>query len=75
MIAPMSPHFASEMWQGIATAPFVLTKELPEFDWTQNVLEQRWPLVDMDYELDLIVEVTSFQGLPLLVLSEQLSSC
>ncbi|XP_045584037.2 probable leucine--tRNA ligase, mitochondrial [Procambarus clarkii] len=48
MLAPLTPHFASELWAGycsVATSPHT-KHDLP-------VVEQSWPEVDQDYSLSL----------------------
>ncbi|XP_071445476.1 leucine--tRNA ligase, mitochondrial isoform X2 [Hetaerina americana] len=54
LLAPMAPHFASELWSGFVTAPGRVDPDSKEIDWESSVLEQNWPKVDDDYHLDLI---------------------
>ncbi|CAB3364662.1 Hypothetical predicted protein [Cloeon dipterum] len=49
-LAPMAPHFASELWACITSAAPMKTNE---FDWSKPVLEQRWPQLDAEYKLSL----------------------
>ena len=60
MLAPMAPHFASELWSGFVSAPHRLNTSTDEIDWNSKVLEQSWPNVDMNYALDLICMVSTF---------------
>lgn len=53
MLAPMAPHFASEMWAGFTDVAHF--REI-SYDISKPVLEQDWPQVDMDYGLDLLVK-------------------
>ncbi|XP_014217387.1 probable leucine--tRNA ligase, mitochondrial [Copidosoma floridanum] len=56
MLAPIAPHFASELWAGFCSAPNRIVED-GEIDWDKDVLEQRWPEVDMEYELKVDVTV------------------
>ncbi|XP_033109987.1 probable leucine--tRNA ligase, mitochondrial isoform X2 [Anneissia japonica] len=42
MLAPMAPHIASEMWQGLAS----VAQPSSQFQWDKTVLEQSWPVLD-----------------------------
>ncbi|XP_042213809.1 probable leucine--tRNA ligase, mitochondrial isoform X1 [Homarus americanus] len=56
MIAPLAPHFASELWAGfcsVATSPHI-KKDLP-------LIQQQWPEVDHDYCLPLKYSVPGKQ--------------
>lgn len=56
LLAPIAPHFASELWSGFCSAPNRLSTT-EEIKWDKSVLEQKWPEVDMEYELDLVCQV------------------
>lgn len=56
LLAPMAPHFASELWSGFVSAPNRLNNT-QEILWDKTVLEQKWPEIDVDYNLDLICMV------------------
>ena len=58
MLAPMAPHFASELWSGFVSAPHRLNVSTDEINWNSNVLEQPWPCVDMNYNLELVCMVS-----------------
>lgn len=51
MLAPMAPHFASELWAGMQSAPGRIEKVKGEIDWSKPVLQQTWPVVDSSYFL------------------------
>lgn len=57
MLAPLAPHFASECWSRLASAPNKADAAPARLDWTRDVLEQKWPEVDLDYNLDFTVYV------------------
>lgn len=52
----MAPHFASELWSGFVSAPGRLNQS-EEINWDKNVLEQKWPIIDESYNLDLVCNV------------------
>jgi len=54
MLAPLAPHFASELWTAFVDHA---AKRSNTFNWDKPVLEQRWPEVDMDYELEFVVKI------------------
>lgn len=56
MLAPIAPHFASELWSGFLSAPNRLNNT-NEIKWDKSVLEQNWPDIDYDYNLDLVCQV------------------
>ncbi|XP_044270469.1 probable leucine--tRNA ligase, mitochondrial [Tribolium madens] len=60
LLAPMAPHFASELWSGFVSAPDRLNQS-GEIDWEKPVLEQRWPTLDDRYNLDLVCKVNGVE--------------
>lgn len=56
----MAPHFASELWSGFVSAPNRLNNT-QEILWDKTVLEQKWPEIDADYNLDLICMVKKYK--------------
>lgn len=61
MLAPMAPHFASELWSGFQSAPNRLSNN-EEYNFDKNVLEQTWPNIDMDYCLDLVCQTNGYEN-------------
>lgn len=57
MLAPLAPHFASECWYRLASAAKKADETPFGIDWTKDVLEQKWPEVDLDYNLDFTIFV------------------
>lgn len=57
LLAPMAPHFASELWSGFTSVPNRLNTS-SEVNWDKTVLEQKWPIVDFDYKLDLVCQAS-----------------
>lgn len=61
MLAPMAPHFASELWSGFISAPNRLN-DSTEISWDKSVFDQKWPESDMDYKLDLVCQVNGHEN-------------
>lgn len=61
MLAPMAPHFASELWAKFVSTPNRINEDSEDIKWTDDVLEQMWPNVDMEYNLDLIIKVNGIE--------------
>uniref|UniRef100_A0A1Q3F4U7 leucine--tRNA ligase n=1 Tax=Culex tarsalis TaxID=7177 RepID=A0A1Q3F4U7_CULTA len=61
MLAPMAPHFASELWQQFVALPGRINPDSEEIRWDRGVFEQSWPVVDEEYGLDLTVKVNGFE--------------
>ncbi|XP_074107460.1 leucyl-tRNA synthetase, mitochondrial [Cotesia typhae] len=59
MLAPIAPRFASELWSGFCSAKYFLAEDF--FMKDKNVLQQSWPVIDSDFELDLDVVVNGAQ--------------
>lgn len=57
MLAPITPHFCSELWAGFTSAPHRVCEASELIDWDKNVLEQRWPKVDDHYKLSFLCKV------------------
>lgn len=57
MLSPVTPHFCSELWAGFLSAP-CRTNDLSNLiNWQENVLNQRWPIVDESYQLSFLCKV------------------
>nr|XP_023028907.1 probable leucine--tRNA ligase, mitochondrial [Leptinotarsa decemlineata] len=61
LLAPMAPHFASELWSGFVSAPNRLNHS-EEIQWEKGVFDQKWPQIDLDYKLDLVCQVNGFEN-------------
>lgn len=72
MLAPMAPHFASELWSKFVSVPGRLNAECEELQWTEDVLAQRWPDVDAAYQLDLSIKINAFENCVIKVARNQL---
>uniref|UniRef100_A0A1B0D600 leucine--tRNA ligase n=1 Tax=Phlebotomus papatasi TaxID=29031 RepID=A0A1B0D600_PHLPP len=57
MLAPLAPHFASELWVRFSQG----AQKNDAFDFDKDVLQQTWPEVDQEYELDLTAKVNSLE--------------
>ncbi|XP_039277966.1 probable leucine--tRNA ligase, mitochondrial [Nilaparvata lugens] len=63
MLAPIAPHFASELWSGFREAPGRIDKNPGEIKWDCPLVEQSWPQTDDLYKLDLKFMVNNaFKG-------------
>ncbi|KYN10120.1 putative leucyl-tRNA synthetase, mitochondrial [Trachymyrmex cornetzi] len=56
MLAPFAPHFASELWTTFCSAKYHLIDNT-EVDLNKTIFEQKWPDIDMDYNLVMNVYV------------------
>ncbi|PNF40646.1 hypothetical protein B7P43_G05917 [Cryptotermes secundus] len=61
VLAPMAPHFASELWSGFVSAPNRINSSTKEIKWDQGVLEQTWPEVDFNYCLELVCVINGVE--------------
>ncbi|GLV45797.1 Leucyl-tRNA synthetase mitochondrial [Carabus blaptoides fortunei] len=62
LLAPMAPHFASELWTGFQSAPNRINNSNFDYNWEKSVLEQSWPQVDLDYRLDLLCQTNGHEN-------------
>ena len=58
MLAPLAPHFASELWAAFCSAKHHLISE-SEVQLDKDVMDQDWPEIDMDYKMVLNFIVSS----------------
>lgn len=65
MLAPFAPHFASELWAIFCSAKYHLIDNT-EVDLNKTIFEQKWPDIDMDYNLVMNVYVSMICMIPLL---------
>ncbi|XP_068148515.1 leucine--tRNA ligase, mitochondrial isoform X1 [Drosophila tropicalis] len=61
MLAPMAPHFASELWSKFVSVKGRLNTS-SELQWSEDVLAQHWPDIDPSYNLDLSIKVNGFEN-------------
>jgi len=52
VLAPIAPHFMSELWAGLRTVP---VKHCQEFDWNSDLFQQKWPELDPTFNLPIKV--------------------
>jgi leucyl-tRNA synthetase len=60
MLAPMAPHFASELWSKLQETKNRLNVDTSEINWDKGVFEQAWPVVDKHFMLDFTIKVSLF---------------
>lgn len=58
MLAPLAPQFASELWSGFCSAPYHLADDDVSIRKDRDVLDQDWPQIDMEYNMNLNVLVS-----------------
>lgn len=72
LLAPLAPHFASECWYRLSSCPNRPDDQRLLIDWNEDVLQQKWPEVDGDYNLDFTIyvngEETKILKIPRLIL-------
>ncbi|XP_076391227.1 leucyl-tRNA synthetase, mitochondrial isoform X2 [Megachile rotundata] len=56
MLAPLAPHFASELWAAFCSAKYHLINE-NEVKLNKNVMEQNWPEIDMEYNMEMKISI------------------
>jgi len=52
LLAPIAPHFTSELWAGLRTVP---VKHSQDLDWNAGLFQQTWPEVDPTYNMPIKV--------------------
>ncbi|XP_011643663.1 probable leucine--tRNA ligase, mitochondrial [Pogonomyrmex barbatus] len=62
MLAPFAPHFASELWTIFRSAKYHLIDNR-DVDLDKDLFDQKWPEIDMDYNLTMNVYVNKRQFL------------
>ncbi|CAH4031105.1 probable leucine--tRNA ligase, mitochondrial [Pieris brassicae] len=56
MLSPVTPHFCSELWAGLMSAPNRIGSKT-QLSWDAHVLKQKWPIVDSDFPLSFQCKV------------------
>lgn len=60
MLAPMAPHFASELWSRFRNTEGKISKDSQVINWTTDVLSQTWPKVDPHHTVELTVKANNY---------------
>lgn len=58
MLAPFAPHFASELWSAFSEVKHHLIDK-NEVDLDRDVMEQKWPEIDMNYKMSVEIIVST----------------
>ncbi|XP_072943956.1 leucine--tRNA ligase, mitochondrial [Epargyreus clarus] len=74
MISPVMPHFCSELWAGFLSAPERINNNSSCINWNENVLEQKWPVVNDNYELSFQCKVDGTDRCDLKIKAADLSN-
>lgn len=69
LLFPLAPHFACELWKDFRN---YASPTVGDYDVEKNVFEQKWPEVDMNYCLDLVIKVNGPEQLTTKVPREEL---
>ena len=59
LLAPMAPHFCSELWNGLSKG--LKVRHCQEFDWDKSLFHQTWPELDDNYNLKLLIKANGEQ--------------
>ena len=59
MIAPMAPHFASELWTRFTSAKNRAAEISDHINWNQDVFSQKWPKVDPHHQVELTIKANN----------------
>ena len=54
LLTPMAPHMCSELWTGLSQG--MKNKYCDEFDWEKSLFHQKWPELDENYNLKLVIQ-------------------
>ncbi len=57
MLTPITPHFAAALWQGFTEATGRVNTECDEINWDLDVLHQKWPSIDANFEVPIYLKV------------------
>lgn len=59
MLAPMAPHFASELWSRFTSAKNRVTDTSEVVNWKDDVFSQQWPRIDANHQVELTIKVNN----------------
>lgn len=59
MLAPMAPHFASELWARFQSAQNRASETSTDINWSSDVFSQQWPKVDGNHEVELTIKANN----------------
>lgn len=59
MLAPMAPHFASELWERFKSAKNRVAETSDHINWDADVFSQKWPEVDTHHQLELTIKANN----------------
>lgn len=58
MLSPVTPHFCSELWAGLSSAPNRVATDTKLVSWDRDMLKQKWPVVDCNFKLSFQCKVS-----------------
>lgn len=59
MLAPMAPHFASELWSRFRSIPNRIDEHSSHINWSDDVFNQKWPRVDKDFPVNFCIKANN----------------
>lgn len=59
MLAPMAPHFASELWSRFRSVPNRINEHSEHINWTADVFNQKWPKVDEEFKVNFCIKANN----------------
>lgn len=59
MLAPMAPHFASELWTRFTSAKNRVGADDDRINWNGDVFSQKWPQVDPGHEVEVTIKTSN----------------
>lgn len=74
MLTPAAPHFASELWSKFNQAPNRINETNADWLWDKDVLSQRWPLIDDEYKVDLLIKINGYENCALKIPHNQIGN-
>lgn len=59
MFSPIAPLFASECWSKFCSVPHRIDASEKTLNWSNDVLEQQWPMIDKNIDDVLVIKVSA----------------
>lgn len=74
MLAPTAPHFASELWAKFTQTPHRINETNADWQWDKDVLSQRWPAIDNEYKVDLLIKINGYENCTLKIAHNEIDN-
>lgn len=56
MLAPITPHFCSELWVRLQSAKNRINKDSKHIHWNEDVFSQSWPKADAEHKVEFSIK-------------------